>query len=496
MRRADPTNSGNGSRSNPLPTTFVAPWTGATALQPRAMRVRALSAVARRSLLPPALRTSRRGLATSPIDPAAAGPPAADALAAATAAPPTALGVWPPDLMLRLVDTVHETSGLPWWVAIGACTALARLVLLPIALNGSHQQAKMQAIRGELAPLQARVQQSGGTDAHAAAQMHALYEKYGVNPMRMIAMPLMQLPVFMSFFLGLRRLVDAFPQAHEGGAYWFVDLGAQDTTYILPVASGLSALLLVRISVPDPTKGMSLAEASQAVMMKNVLSGVTLVSLPVACTMPSSVLVFWLTNNAISLMYTTAMQATPVRGALGLPPMPPPRDPNEPDDPNGVAPAMPLEPVSDPSAVNRAQLLAAKSLSDLAESMAGAGKLPEAITMLKRAVAVREVAREALDGGGAGGGGAGGGDAAGEGDSSGHRAGAATDAQALRDSLWRLAELQEQAGEWAGASSTVERWRIAGGDEEFAASKREQLLQLRQEPEEAPEGEAEKEASK
>ena len=107
------------------------------------------------------------------------------------------------------------------------------------------------------------------------------------------------------------------------------------------------------------------------------------------------------------------------------------------------------------SAVHRAQLLAAKSLTDLAETMAASAKLDEAITMQTRAVAVREVARDALAAAGV--------PAA--------RAGSATDAQALRDALWRLMELQELAHDRAAAADSAARWQDAGGDAAVAAER-------------------------
>ena len=69
---------------------------------------------------------------------------------------------------------------------------------------------------------------------------------------------------------------------------------------------------------------MSDAEAAQAQLVKRVLTAVTLVSLPVAASMPSSVLIFWVSNNTLSLLYTGAMLSTPVRSAIGLPPRPAP----------------------------------------------------------------------------------------------------------------------------------------------------------------------------
>ena len=42
--------------------------------------------------------------------------------------------------------------------------------------------------------------------------------------------------------------------------------------------------------------------------MRLLLGGLTAISLPVACTMPAAVLVFWVTNNTCSLLYLTAIR--------------------------------------------------------------------------------------------------------------------------------------------------------------------------------------------
>lgn len=222
--------------------------------------------------------------------------------------PPPPLGYWPPDIALRAIELVHEQTHLPWWAAIVGCTLVVRTALLPVALHATRQMSIMQGLRTQIAPLQTRIQASGGTDMVAAAELQALYDRHGVSPVRMLAAPLAQLPVFMSFFLGLRRLSDAFPSAHEGGAYWFVDLGACDTSYLLPAASGFSALALVRLSMPGAPAGASADEALQVERMRLLMSAITAVSLPVAATMPNAVLMFWISNNAFSLVYTATLQ--------------------------------------------------------------------------------------------------------------------------------------------------------------------------------------------
>ena len=89
--------------------------------------------------------------------------------------------------------------------------------------------------------------------------------------------------------------------------------------------------------------------------------------------------------------------------------------------------------------------------------------------MQLRAVAVREVAREAM------------GNQHSSSSTSGATSGATSDAttsedvQALLGSLWRLSELQETAGLPGAATSTVERWRSAGGEEATAVERLQRL---------------------
>ena len=360
-------------------------------------------------LLPYAqLRRCATGAASADLAPAAVAldaPPSevTAAVASATAAtdaplplPPTELGLWPPDFALRAVSSVHDGLDLPWWLAVAACTVIARLTLLPIAVHGTLLQGRMQAMKPELSALQARLQLSGGSDDKAVDEVQALYARHGVSPVKMLALPLMQMPVFMSFFLGLRRLTEAFPEAHAGGAYWFVDLGARDETFALPMVSGLSALALVRLAVPGATPGMAAAEATQADRMKLILTAVTAVSLPVACTMPTSVLLFWVTNNAFSLGYTSLMASAATRRALGLPP------PAGGAGGGGGGGALlggeetAVAPVGG-GAVARAKLLAAQSLQSIAVCHRDGGDVPAALLMQRRALSLISEAAEAVE---------------------------------------------------------------------------------------------------
>ena len=254
-------------------------------------------------------------------------------------------------------------------------------------------------MRGPIASLQAQCAARGATQEEMAAELQKLYAQHGVSPMAAVIPALAQAPVFMSAFLGLRRLAETFPEAHAGGTLWFIDLGARDLTYTLPVLSSASALALVWLSVVPPA-GANAAELATHKKMRLLFGGVTLISLPVAVSMPASVLVFWMANNAFSLVYAAAVtRDTPVRRALGLPPpgAPPPDQPQPGAQllptfggAGGAsqAAAPPPPPLSDADA-RQARMQTAESLAKLAAAMKAAGKTAEAEAMLRRSEELR-----------------------------------------------------------------------------------------------------------
>ena len=71
---------------------------------------------------------------------------------------------------------------------------------------------------------------------------------YLVCIFKAIISPLVQLPLFVSFFLALRKMsylpVDALK---TGGVFWFPDLTAADPYFILPVLCAGTMLLTIEV---------------------------------------------------------------------------------------------------------------------------------------------------------------------------------------------------------------------------------------------------------
>ena len=298
------------------------------------------------------------------------------------------LGFWPSDLALRLVDAVHGGLDLPWWAAIAGSAVAARTALLPLSVYSLRQTTRMQAMKVPLAHIMARGQ-AGEDPAVIQAEMAALYAAHGTSPARIFLPALAQAPVFISFFWGLRNLAEVRPGASEGGALWFPDLGASDPTYALPLLSTGSAVALLLLAMPPPPPGASAAEVQQQRSIKLVFGGLTLVSLPVALSMPASVLVFWCCNNGFSILYTGSLNLVPgLKDALAGP-LPPAAQLVASSTPAAVAtPSLGGPPGGETIAA--AQEAAVSSLLELAAQLEAAGKRDEAGEMATRAHALGE----------------------------------------------------------------------------------------------------------
>jgi YidC/Oxa1 family membrane protein insertase len=58
-----------------------------------------------------------------------------------------------------------------------------------------------------------------------------------------------QMPIFISFFVGLRRMANAPVESfHTGGMLWFTDLTVCDPYYILPVITSVTLWATVEVS--------------------------------------------------------------------------------------------------------------------------------------------------------------------------------------------------------------------------------------------------------
>lgn len=227
------------------------------------------------------------------------------------------LGWMPTDMIMYSIENLHLSWQIPYWEAIVLTTLAFRVCLMPISIKTAQGSARMAAVR----PLLTKISDAMKKDANAgsmakkkayADQSKALMKQYKVNPFVSLMMPIVQLPIFMSFFFALQGMGEHFPAMQTGGILWFTDLTAPDSYMILPAANALSFLLMIEIGADG------LATGDQG-NFKWVMRGLAFMMTPLTMSMPQGLFIYWTTNNAVSVLQAIIMKVPTVRSFLDMP---------------------------------------------------------------------------------------------------------------------------------------------------------------------------------
>ncbi|XP_041820439.1 mitochondrial inner membrane protein OXA1L [Chelmon rostratus] len=252
-----------------------------------------------------------------------AAPTAVEVLQAVTTEPSLAeLGLashTPVGLIQNLLEFMHVDLGLPWWGAIVVGTVLARLTVFPVIVKGQREAAKLNNVLPEITKLTNRMneaKQSGNKFdfAKAYSDLNLFQKKHDVNPLRGFLVPLVQAPIFISFFIALRKMAYLpVPSLQTGGTLWFLDLTASDPFYILPLAVTGTMFFILELGAESGIDNPNLRA------MKTVFRVMPLVILPLTINFPTAVFTYWLTSNCFSLGQVALLKHPWIRDRLRIP---------------------------------------------------------------------------------------------------------------------------------------------------------------------------------
>ncbi|XP_043113190.1 cytochrome c oxidase assembly protein COX18, mitochondrial isoform X2 [Puntigrus tetrazona] len=150
-----------------------------------------------------------------------------------------------------------------------------------------------------------------------------LYVRDNCHPFKASLLIWVQLPMWVCLSLALRNLslgMGHVPLASEaglatGGALWFPDLTLPDSTWIMPVSLGLINLLITEIFALrqlEPSKFQK--------CMTYFIRGISLVMIPVAATVPSSMALYWLSSSCVGLAHNLLLKSPRFRAVSRIPP--------------------------------------------------------------------------------------------------------------------------------------------------------------------------------
>jgi YidC/Oxa1 family membrane protein insertase len=221
----------------------------------------------------------------------------------------------------------RDFTGLEFGWSIIGVTLILRLGLFPVMVTAQQTTSRMAHLQPELTMMKNRYEALGTPSRQDQMQftknMKALFAKYKVKPMRAFAGPLIQLPLFMGFFFGLKKMPDIYAtELSTEGMFWFPDLTATDPLYILPIASAASFLLLIEMGKDQ----MMAQNPAQGKIMLNVFRALSISMLPVCINFDTAMLCYWTSNNILTIGQTALLKQSNARKYFGIwePPKPVP----------------------------------------------------------------------------------------------------------------------------------------------------------------------------
>ena len=154
------------------------------------------------------------------------------------------------------MELIQVASGMPWFWTIVTATVLSRLIILPFNVYSIRTAARLAPYQPRLTELREELQKIGDMSKDPVAiqrislQQKLIYEEAGASYLAPFVTLVVQLPISLGLFFGVKRLCE-FPleQLKVGGYGWITDLTVSDPTYVLPLT--MAALLSVQLSVSD-----------------------------------------------------------------------------------------------------------------------------------------------------------------------------------------------------------------------------------------------------
>ncbi|CAH0382970.1 unnamed protein product [Bemisia tabaci] len=218
------------------------------------------------------------------------------------------------------LDWLHTSCDLPWWLTIVICTCVIRTVLFPIyvknqinAANMSKFMPRTQELNQELTLARKRGDQL--EVARVSQELHNYMKEHGINPLKSMLLPMVQAPIFLCFFLGLRGMANApVPSMREGGLFWFTDLTVADQYYLLPLITSATLFLTLELGAE-----FGKMQAGMGPWMKYILRAVPVALFPFTLHFPTAVCVYWTTTNTFSLVQVIVLKIPGLKDKLGIP---------------------------------------------------------------------------------------------------------------------------------------------------------------------------------
>ncbi|HLB22926.1 MAG TPA: YidC/Oxa1 family membrane protein insertase [Dehalococcoidia bacterium] len=217
------------------------------------------------------------------------------------------------DPMTNVLVAIARLSGGNFGISIIIFTLVMRFVTWPLTASQYKQSKKMQELQPRLQELQKKYK--GKDPKKLQQETMALYKEGGVNPLGCLFPMLVQFPIWIALYQVINRTLGETPESfvtlsqtlypipfvHEAvplnNRLLFWNLGANDTTYILPILVAVTMYVQQKLITPVPTVAATPQQQQQQQTMQMMTWMMPAMFFFFASSAPAGLGVYWAISN-------------------------------------------------------------------------------------------------------------------------------------------------------------------------------------------------------
>eukprot|EP00127_Corallochytrium_limacisporum_P002218 Clim_evm6s109 gene=Clim_evmTU6s109 len=218
----------------------------------------------------------------------------------------------------HLLEFTSATTGMEYSWTIIAVVLAFRTLMSPLQIWTQKKVAKLTEFRTEIEEFKTRINEAQTEKDKMTAMMdlQKFQQEKGISFFDGLYGPLIQAPVLMSFFFGIRGMSnEELPSLKDTSFLTCPDLTMADPTYLMPIMSTTALWLTMELGVEMG------GGAQQAAGTKNIIRGLMLMGLYITTSLSGAVNLYLLTNAGFGMVFSALLYQPAIRRALGLPPL-------------------------------------------------------------------------------------------------------------------------------------------------------------------------------
>jgi YidC/Oxa1 family membrane protein insertase len=192
-----------------------------------------------------------------------------------------------------LLSWLHDLLWNQYGLAILGITIIVRLLVLPLAIKQYKSMKGMQKIQPQMKELREKYKDDPKT---MQVEVMKLMQEQGVNPAAGCLPLLVQMPILFALFYAINtvEVVGNAAKGIPGESFLWFELGAADTTFILPLLAALTTVIPMMMTKND-------AAPPQMKIMYFVFP---IMIFFISYKLPAALPLYWFYSNIFSIIQT------------------------------------------------------------------------------------------------------------------------------------------------------------------------------------------------